>query len=73
MGEELTYFSMAENDYQYLVEDVGSSGTHQSVCDCLHEVQESLEKCVIAWNRLERQGKSGFDFALCRPCALLIK
>lgn len=47
MGEELTYFSMAENDYQYLVEDVKRGRVANLICYSAQNICERYLKHVI--------------------------
>lgn len=48
MGEELTYFSMAENDYQYLSEDVARGRVGNLICYSAQNICERYLKHVIA-------------------------
>ena len=47
MGEELTYFSMAENDYQYLSEDVKRGRVANLICYSAQNICERYLKHII--------------------------
>ena len=47
MGEELTYFSMAENDYQFLSEDVERGRVANLICYSAQNICERYLKHVI--------------------------